>query len=121
MCVPVRVADQAVGVLSIQSYTPDAYTQDDLHRRQSLADHCGGALDRLPKEKKPHDSRASSARTATSRTGQLKRPNLAGDLPSVGLSVRSSLVNTHILPRLATLPGVRWHPGHSSPHVYSSG
>jgi PAS domain S-box-containing protein len=47
MCVPVRVENRAVGVLSIQSYTPDAYTQEDLRMLQALADHCGGALDRL--------------------------------------------------------------------------
>ena len=50
MCVPVRVENRAVGVLSIQSYTPDAYTQEDLRTLQALADHCGGALDRLRKE-----------------------------------------------------------------------
>jgi PAS domain S-box-containing protein len=50
MCVPVRMENRAVGVLSIQSYTPDAYTQEDLHSLQALADHCGGALDRLRQE-----------------------------------------------------------------------
>jgi two-component system cell cycle sensor histidine kinase/response regulator CckA len=50
MCVPVRVENQAVGVLSIQSYTPNAYTQQDLQTLQALADHCGGALDRLRME-----------------------------------------------------------------------
>src|ERR1039457_6507772 len=50
MCVPVRAENRAVGVLSIQSYTPDAYTQEDLRTLQALADHCGGALDRLRME-----------------------------------------------------------------------
>jgi PAS domain S-box-containing protein len=50
MCVPVRVENRAVGVLSIQSYTPDAYTREDLRTLQALADHCGGALDRLRME-----------------------------------------------------------------------
>jgi len=50
MCVPVRAENRAVGVLSIQSYTPDAYTEEDLCTLQTLADHCGGALDRLQKE-----------------------------------------------------------------------
>ena len=36
-----------VAVLSIQSYTPNAYTRDDLDTLQSLADYCGGALERL--------------------------------------------------------------------------
>ena len=51
MCVPVRVENRAVGVLSIQSYTPDAFTREDLRTLQALADHCGGALDRLRVEK----------------------------------------------------------------------
>jgi PAS domain S-box-containing protein len=56
MRVPVRVENRAVRVLSIQSYTPDAYTKEDLHTLQALADHCGGALDRLRKEELLHDS-----------------------------------------------------------------
>jgi PAS domain S-box-containing protein len=35
MCVPVRVENWAVGVLSIQSYTPDAYTEEDLRMLQA--------------------------------------------------------------------------------------
>jgi PAS domain S-box-containing protein len=50
MCVPVRAEDRVVGVLSIQSYTPDAYTREDLQTLQALADHCGGALERLGME-----------------------------------------------------------------------
>jgi PAS domain S-box-containing protein len=56
MCVPVRVENRAVGVLSIQSYTPDAYTQEDLRMLRALADHCGGALDRLRMEALLHGS-----------------------------------------------------------------
>ena len=47
MRVPVHAKSRVVGVLSIQSYTPDAYTREDLQMLQALADHCGGALDRL--------------------------------------------------------------------------
>ena len=50
MCVPMRREGQPVGYLSIQSYTPEAYTQDDLLTLQALADHCGGALDRIRAE-----------------------------------------------------------------------
>jgi signal transduction histidine kinase/ActR/RegA family two-component response regulator len=45
--VPIRNAQQATGVLSIQSYTPGAYDQRSLATLQALADHCGGALDRI--------------------------------------------------------------------------
>jgi PAS domain S-box-containing protein len=50
MCVPVRAESRTVGILSIQSYTPDFYTREDVQMLQSLADHCGGALDRLRME-----------------------------------------------------------------------
>jgi PAS domain S-box-containing protein len=50
MCVPIRRQGQPVGVLSVQSYTPDAFTKDDLQTLQGLADHCCGALERLRAE-----------------------------------------------------------------------
>jgi PAS domain S-box-containing protein len=45
--VPIRKAGQTVGVFSIQSYTPNAYTDADLQSLQALADHCAGALERI--------------------------------------------------------------------------
>jgi PAS domain S-box-containing protein len=50
MFVPVRHGTEIVGVLSIQSYTPKAYDAHSLKTLQALADHCGGALDRLRME-----------------------------------------------------------------------
>jgi PAS domain S-box-containing protein len=47
MFVPVRSSGTAVGILSIQSYTPAAYGPDDLKLLQSLADLCGDALERI--------------------------------------------------------------------------
>ena len=44
--VPIRDGPEAIGVLSIQSYTPHAYDQSSLETLQALADHCGGALAR---------------------------------------------------------------------------
>jgi PAS domain S-box-containing protein len=45
--VPLRREGRAIGVFSIQSYTRNAYTQEDLRTLQALADHCGGALERI--------------------------------------------------------------------------
>lgn len=45
--VPIRNGSEAIGVLSIQSYTQEAYTRDSLRLLQALADHCGGALQRI--------------------------------------------------------------------------
>jgi GAF domain-containing protein len=50
MYVPVRKGAEVIGVMSIQSYTPGAYGARSLETLQALADHCGGALDRLRME-----------------------------------------------------------------------
>jgi signal transduction histidine kinase/CheY-like chemotaxis protein len=47
MFVPVRHGERIAGILSIQSYTPQAYGPDQLAVLQTLADHCGSALERL--------------------------------------------------------------------------
>ncbi len=48
--VPMRREGQPVGVLSIQSYTPDAFTREDLRTLQALGDYCGGAMERIRAE-----------------------------------------------------------------------
>ncbi|HWX19800.1 MAG TPA: MASE1 domain-containing protein [Candidatus Binatia bacterium] len=50
MFVPLRKDAQTIGILSIQSYLPEAYTKADLRTLQVLADHCGGALERIRAE-----------------------------------------------------------------------
>ncbi len=45
--VPVRNGTQVTGILSIQSYKTNAYRAEDVEVLQSLADHCGGALERI--------------------------------------------------------------------------
>ena len=64
MFVPLRHRDRVTGILTIQSYTPDAYDQDDLAMLQELADHCGGAIERLRIENELRESQAQLARTA---------------------------------------------------------
>ena len=61
MFVPVRHGDRVTGILTIQSYTPDAYEEDDLSTLQELADHCGGAIERLRIENELRESRAQLA------------------------------------------------------------
>lgn len=48
--VPIRHGGAVAGVLSVQSYTPEHYTTASLQTLQALADHCGGALERLSAE-----------------------------------------------------------------------
>ncbi|NTU65458.1 MAG: GAF domain-containing protein, partial [Chloroflexi bacterium] len=50
MFVPIRHGARVIGVLSIQSYASNAYDQSDLDTLQSLADHCGAALERIKVE-----------------------------------------------------------------------
>ncbi len=50
MYVPVRYGNEVRAVLSFQSYKLNAYTPEDLETVKALADHCGGALDRLHAE-----------------------------------------------------------------------
>lgn len=47
MFVPIRMGEQAVGILSIQSYQPDVFDRAALALLQTLADHCAGALARV--------------------------------------------------------------------------
>ena len=39
-----------MGVLTVQSYTPQAYAREDLDALQALADYCGGAIQRIQAE-----------------------------------------------------------------------
>ncbi len=50
MFVPIRNRTRVIGILSIQSYQLKAYDQEDLAALQTLADHCGGALERIRAE-----------------------------------------------------------------------
>jgi two-component system cell cycle sensor histidine kinase/response regulator CckA len=47
MFVPISHGLEVIGILSIQSYTPQAYDEADLNTLQALADHCAGALERI--------------------------------------------------------------------------
>ena len=58
MFVPVRHGDHIAGILSIQSYRAGAYRRADVEILQALADHCGGALERLRVEEALRESQA---------------------------------------------------------------
>jgi PAS domain S-box-containing protein len=47
MYVPILSAGKTLGVLSIQSYRPQAYSKEDLRLLQTLAERCGDALQRI--------------------------------------------------------------------------
>lgn len=54
--VPVRHGALIIGIFSIQSYAPNAYTAEDLYTLQGLADHCGSALERIRTEEALRDA-----------------------------------------------------------------
>ena len=58
MIVPVHQHDQSIGFLSIQSYRHNAFTLADLQTLQGLADHCGGALERIKAEEQLREQAA---------------------------------------------------------------
>lgn len=56
MFVPIRHGATVSGLLSIQSYSANHYTAESLETLQALADHCGGALERLSAEASQRES-----------------------------------------------------------------
>jgi PAS domain S-box-containing protein len=50
MAVPVRKEQRVLGALSLESQPARPYTPQDLQSFQALADHCGGALERIRAE-----------------------------------------------------------------------
>ncbi len=57
MLAPIRKGDRVIGVLFVQNHTPGAYTNRDLEVLQTLADQCGGALERVRAEQDLRESR----------------------------------------------------------------
>jgi len=47
MFVPVQSQARTIAVLSVQSYSKNAYTSEHLNLLKNLADHCAGALERI--------------------------------------------------------------------------
>ena len=72
-----RREGQPIGVLSVQSYTPDAYSQEDLRTLQALADYCGGALERIQAEAEVLEAHHLLERRVQERTAELRAANEA--------------------------------------------
>ena len=57
MFVPVRNEARVIGVMSVQSYRARAFDQQSLRTLQTLADYCGGALERIAAREELRNSR----------------------------------------------------------------
>lgn len=81
MHVPIRFQGRAVGVLSVQSYKPRAFGPADLGVLASLAEQCGGALERIRQTEARRENQAlieaRLEQRVRERTGQLEAVNQA--------------------------------------------
>ena len=102
MYVPVRQEHRSIGVLSVQSYEPVAYNQEDLAILQGLANHAGGALARLNAEASLRRANERLEARVAERTAQLQeyRDHLeelvkarTGELEAANARLREEIVS----------------------------
>ncbi|MBI3880079.1 MAG: PAS domain S-box protein [Verrucomicrobia bacterium] len=61
MFAPIRRGPRVLGILSVQSYRPNAYVPEDLEMLQAVADLCSGAMERIRAEQALRESGARLA------------------------------------------------------------
>jgi len=77
--VPIRNGQNVIGVLSIHSYTPHAYDRHSLETLQALADHCGGALERI-RAQEARDQSEARYRLSEAQLRQSQKMEAVGHL-----------------------------------------
>jgi PAS domain S-box-containing protein len=73
--VPVRVGEKTIGMLTIQSYTPQAYNLESLRTLEALASHCGGALERITVQDGLREAHDKLEARVEERTAELSKAN----------------------------------------------
>ena len=71
LLVPLRNGARTTGLLSVQSYQSNAYTEADLDTLQALAGHCGGALERIWAEQMLRNQQATLQTISNAVSGRL--------------------------------------------------
>ena len=80
LLVPLRNGARIIGLLSVQSYKPNAYTAADLNTLQSLAGHCGGALERIWAEQMLRNQQATLQTISSAVSGRLNLTEILNDI-----------------------------------------
>jgi PAS domain S-box-containing protein len=75
MFVPIRDSSRIIGILSVQSYTPRFYDEARLKSLQAVADHCGGALERIRTRQELQHAHDELESRVTERTAELTEAN----------------------------------------------
>ena len=75
MFVPIRNGKTPIGLLTIQSYTPNFYDDAKLRSLQMLADHCGGAVARIAAQEDLRKTLEEMEERVVERTAQLSTAN----------------------------------------------
>ena len=85
MCVPVRSGERVIGLLTIQSYALNAYTEEDLQLLQALTDFGADALERIQAEERVKELNAELEQRIAERTAALKQT--VGELEAISYSI----------------------------------
>ena len=117
MVAPIRKGERVIGLLLIQNHLPGAYTERDLETLQTLADQCGGALERLRAEQDLRESQQRFHDLFENSPDAIFVEDLDGNVLDVNMAAcalhgvkREELVgrnalNNLIPPPVATKPG----------------
>jgi CheY-like chemotaxis protein len=97
LCVPIRDGQGVTGVLAIRSYNANAYDKSSLEILQALADHGGGALDRIGMRKQAETRSGISKDTAFIQKAQTKLERAHKQLVEVSRQAGSAEVATGVL------------------------